>query len=339
MKKPAFILLFLIQAGFLFAQLGGQKSFEFLNSPVGARVAALGGVIISSTDDDVNLFMSNPALLDTANHNHISLSYMNFYGDVNYSSAAFARKVKGMGIFGFGIQNVGYGKFDSFDPSGNAMGSFNANETAVVVSHSHQLNVFKFGGSLKYLFSSIDNYSSSALSFDIGGSFVHPTREFTASLLFKNIGFLFTDYTPSSDSSLPTDLQVGFTFKPQHMPFRLSMTGYNLIDSNTTYYDQNFEDNEGAPNVGDKIFRHINIGTEIIFSKNINVRVGYNHLIRKELGLKEKAGMAGISLGFMARIKAFELSYTYTTYHIDSGRSYFTVTSNLNKVFKKKSII
>ena len=62
-------------------------------------------------------------------------------------------------------------------------------------------------------------------------------------------------------------------------------------------------------------------------------------MLRQELRLKEKAGMSGISLGFMAKIKAFEFSYAYSTYHVGGGNSYFTITSNLNRIFYKKSII
>ncbi|WP_422360173.1 type IX secretion system protein PorQ [Reichenbachiella sp.] len=336
MKKPAVVILLWIQAGFLFAQI--DNSFQYLDLPIGARVAGLGGVINTSTDDDVNLFLSNPALLDSANDNHVSWSYLGFYADVKYNTLAYAKTFKKAGTFGIGIQHLGYGSIDSYDASGNSIGSFDANETALVVSHSHQLSVFKLGMNLKYAYSGIYTYNSSALALDIGGAFIHPEKEFMVSVLFKNVGFVMSEYSDTSNSSLPTDLQVGLTFKPEHMPFRFSFTGHNLFDLNETYYDENLASNE-EPDVVDRIFRHINIGTEILLSRNFNIRLGYNHLVRKELSLSEKSGLSGMSMGLMARIKAFELSYTFTTYHVDSGRSYFTLTSNLNRVFKKKSII
>ncbi|MEO9967488.1 MAG: type IX secretion system protein PorQ [Reichenbachiella sp.] len=337
MKKPAIVILIWIQAGLLFAQL--DNSFKFLNIPAGARVASLGGSAISSTDYDVNLFISNPALLDSADDNHVSLSYMGFYADVKYSSLAYAKTFKKAGTFGLGIQHLGYGSIDSYDPSGVAIGSFNANETAVVISHSHQVSVFKMGINLKFINSNIYTYSSSAFAMDIGGVFRHPEKEFMVSVLFKNLGFVLSDFTASSESSLPTDLQIGITFKPEHMPFRFTFTGHNLFNPNQVYNAQLFDANEKAAGIGDKIFSHLNIGTEILFSRNFNIRLGYNHQVRNELKLSEKSGLSGISMGLMFRIKAFELAYTLTTYHVDSGRSYFTITSNLNKVFKKKSII
>lgn len=337
MKKPALALLLWIQAGFLFAQT--DRSFQFLNLPVGARVAGLGGEIVSSTADDVNLFLSNPALLDSANDNHVSWSHLGFYADVKYNSLAYAKTFKKAGTFGLGVQHLGYGSFDSYDPSGNAVGTFDASETAVVLSHSRQLSVFKLGASLKYVHSGIYTFNSSAVVMDIGGTFIHPEKQLAVSILFKNLGFVMSDYSKTSDTSLPTDLQVGLTFKPEHMPFRFSLTGYNLFYLNDNYFDESIQVDEDEPGAVDRVFRHINIGTEILFSNNFNIRLGYNHRVRKEMKLSEKAGLSGISMGLMARIKAFELSYTFTTYHVDSGRSYFTITSNLNRVFKKKSII
>lgn len=337
MKKPAFIFLFWIQAGFLFAQL--NDSYRFLDLPVGARVAGLGGVIASSTDQDVNLFLSNPALLDSADDNHVSWSHLGYYADVKYNTLAYAITFEKAGTFGIGVQHLGYGSIDSYDPAGNSVGTFDASETAVVVSHSHQLGLFRLGANLKYAYSGIYTYHSSALAMDIGGSFIHPEKELVISILFKNLGFVMSDYSDTSDSSLPTDLQVGLTFKPEHMPFRFSFTGHNLLHPSENYFDESLNDGTDEPGVVDRVFRHVNIGAEILFSQNFNVRLGYNHQVRKELSLSEKSGLSGMSLGVMARIKAFELAYTFTTYHVDGGRSYFTITSNLNRVFKKKSII
>lgn len=337
MRKPVVILLILMQTGFSYGQ--SDQSFQFLNLPVGARVAGLGGNLISATESDVNLFMSNPALLDSANDNHASLSHFGFYADVRYNTFAYARNFNKIGMFGLGIQHLSYGTLNSYDQSGNPTGSFDASETAIVLSHSHQISLFKLGASMKLVRSGIYTFSSSALAFDLGGIFIHPEKELAVSLLFKNLGFVLSDYSGTSDSSLPTDLQIGVTFKPEHMPFRFSFTGYNLFNAGEAYSDENAGIDVAEPGVGDKIFRHINIGTEILFSRNFNIRLGYNHSVRKELGLTEKSGLSGMSMGLRFWIKAFEFSYSLTTYHIDSGRSYFTITSNLNKVFKKKSII
>ncbi|MGL1887353.1 MAG: type IX secretion system protein PorQ [Reichenbachiella sp.] len=327
----------MINTGFLFAQLGGDRSFEFLNMPIGARVAGLGGVINSSTASDVNLFLSNPALLDTAVDNHLSWGYLNYYADVKYNTFAYAKRFKKIGMLGVGVQRLSYGEIDRYDQVGNQIGEFDAHETALVVSNSHTLGYFTMGVSLKYVNSAIDTYGAHALSMDLGGTFTHPEKELQVAVLFKNFGFVLSEFSATSDSQLPFDVQVGVTFKPKHMPFIFSMTAYNLTKVNGQYYDEDLEESE--PSGFSKAVRHFNIGTEIILGPNVNLRAGYNYLVRQELQLEGVRGMSGVSLGAMIKVKAFEFSYTYTNYHADGGRSYFTVTSNLNRVLKKKSIL
>ena len=331
-------MLLFLNAGMIYGQLGGQDSYEFLNLPVGARVAGLGGVAISSTQSDVNLFLSNPSLLDSATDNHISWSYFGFYADVKYNTFAYARNFKKLGMFGIGVQNLGYGEFERYDAVGNPDGTFKAGETAVVISKSHRLGPFQMGASIKYINARIDTYGSSAVGFDIGGTYHHPAHELAVSILFKNLGVILTESTPTARSSMPTDVQVGMTYKPKHMPFRLTMTAYNLLTSNSTFYDESLDNGNDEPSAVDDVFRHINFGLEIVINQNFNLRTGYNHLIRKELSLDENNGLTGFTLGAMIKIKSFELSYTLATYHVDGGRSYFTITSDLNRVFKKKSV-
>lgn len=174
MKGPVLIFCILMVSSSVTAQLGGRQSYEFMNLPIGARVAGLGGVIISATDDDVNLFLSNPSLLDTANSNFVSWSHLGFYADAKYNTFAYARNFGKLGVFGIGIQHLGYGELDRFDAVGNATGKFNAGETAVTISKSHQIGYFRLGANVKFINANLDTYSSSALAFDIGGlSLIH----------------------------------------------------------------------------------------------------------------------------------------------------------------------
>ena len=315
------------------AQLGGEKAFEFLNLPNHAKLSGIGGVNITGADP--NMFLSNPALIREDYTGHLAVNYLNYVADINLMSAAYTHDFEKVGLLSFGVQYMGYGDFQGFDPSGAATGDFNASEFAITVGKSHSIGPFTMGANMKWVGSSIDNLNASALLFDLGGVFIHPEKELTAGIAIKNIGFRLSDYTGTANSELPTDLQVGITFKPQYMPFRLSLTGYNLFrdldyidDSGNTSFSE-------EPSTFNKIFRRITIGTELIFSENFQLRAGYNHMIRQELRLEERPGGAGFSFGFMFRVKTFEFAYTYAPYHVSGAGNYFTVMSNLSKMFKK----
>lgn len=321
-----------------YAQVGGSRSFEFLNLPVSAKAAALGGVIVSEGGSDVNAFGWNPSLLDTADHNKASWSYLGYYADVRYNSFSYARNISNAGMFGLALHRLGYGEFTGYDEVGDQITNFNAGESALVLSKSHQLGQFRMGANVKFIDSNIDRYRAQAVAVDIGGSFFHPDRELIVSLLFKNFGHVIADYRSVTESTLPSDVQIGITFKPEHMPFRFTFTGYDLMYLGSTYYDEGLDGAE-EPGVVGQIARHLSVGLEMVLSQNFNIRAGYNNQTRQELGISSGAGMTGFSLGFMAKIKIFEFSYAFTTQHVAGGRSFFTVTTDLNSIFNKKSIL
>lgn len=319
-----------------YGQVGGRQGFGFLQIPTTAKTAALGGVVVTSLDEDVNMFFSNPALLSESTHLHASFNYQAYLADMNYSSLAFAHHWESVGTWGFGLQYMNYGAFVGYDEAGNEAADFKARDYAFVVGHLHQVGAFSLGGSVKLAQSSIAGYEANALLLDIGGTYKHPEKEFVVGLAVKNLGVALRDYHEHSDVRLPFDVQVGTSFKPEHMPVRFTFTLYNLTKDNIAYFDPEWNNNQDAPGFVDKMFRHMAIGTEILVSKNVNLRAGYNHLVRKELKLDETSGMSGFSLGFLVKVKAFELAYAKRFYHVAGGTDSFTLTSDLSKIIKSR---
>ncbi len=322
-----------------YGQIGGQRSFEFLNVPTNARTAGLGNVNVSIKDQDVNLALQNPGLANPEMHNQVSANYILYLADLTYSSLTYVREFDRLGTWTAGLQYMNYGKFEGYDPAGSPAGTFGAREFAFVVGHSSKVGPFALGANLKFAASSIAGYSANALMIDLGGVFEHPTEDFNVALVFKNLGLVLGDYTSQSNSTLPFDIQIGTSFKPQHMPARFSITAYNLYQGNISYFDPSGDGEPGKekPGTVDKIFRHFVFGTEILFSDNFELRAGYNHLIRQELRLQQTSGGAGFTFGFVVRIKSFEAAFSRVLYNVAGGANYFTLTSNLNSYFKNKT--
>ena len=317
------------------AQVGGDQNFVFLNTPSSARVAALSGVNVTAQDRDVNMFLSNPALLAEDLHLHAAISYIDYLADIRYTTLAYAHKFKRGGMWGIGLQYFDYGKFEGFDEAGNEAADFRARDFAAVISHSRTVGVFTLGANLKWAQSHLGTYTSSAVLVDIGGIYKHPEKEFTVGLTVKNVGFVLTKFVDERKTELPFDVQIGTTFKPEHMPLRFSITAYNLSRGDIAYYDPSLRNNQEEPGVVDKVLRHVTIGAEVLLSQNVNLRFGYNHLIRKELRLDEVSGGAGFSMGLMVRVKAFELAYSRSFYHVAGGSNVFSLASDLGTFIKK----
>ena len=329
---------FLLMTNQLEAQLGGRKSFQFVNLPPTARAAALGGVNVTGWDQDVQMFLSNPALLDSLTDHHMGLTYQSLVADISYGTLSYVRDFSKKGIWGFGIQYLNYGDFQGFDPAGTPTGDFKGSEFMAVAAFAKPLGPIQLGADLKIVHSGLAGYSATALLMDIGGIFRHPEQDLTFGLTFRNLGVLLTDFTETSDSELPFDVQLGVTFKPRHMPFRLSLTGYNLGLANEKLFNPTGtgEGEESEVTGVDRIMRHMAVGAEVLVHSNFNLRFGYNHLVRQELRLAEASGGAGFSFGFLLRIRSFELAYTRSIYHTGGGYDYFTLVSDLNSFIKKR---
>lgn len=334
MKKIIFPYLIIILSSSAFAQLGGRKSFEFLNVPSNARLAALGGVNVSLADRDVNFFYNNPSLISDTLNGWGSVSYQFYVGGVHQATFSFVNNFKKIGLLSMGIQHLSYGMIQSYDATGAEIGSYSSGETALVIGKSHQVHNFRFGINTKMAFSSITGYRSNAFLFDVGGAFIHPYKKLTVGLAMKNLGFVLSEYSETSKTKLPIDVQLGVTFKPEHMPFRFSVTAYNLVQPNVTYYDaQNSTQN---PRTFDKVLRRFNFATEILIHKNVNLMIGYNYRIHQELKLINVGAGAGISFGFSAKVKSTEFVFGRGGYVSGKASYTFTVSMNTQKLLTKK---
>ncbi len=324
------IMLFLCNAPELFAQDG---TYRFLHIPANARMAGTGGMNVSLADEDINLFMFNPATGGDSLSGQASFNFFTYFAGVNQSSAAGAFELGRTGIWMVGVTHLALGTFDGYDDAGNDLGTFTSGETALVVGKAHQTGNFRMGANMKFVASNIAGFRSNALLFDIGGLFLHPEKNFTAGLVFQNLGFVLDDYDIDSQSKIPFDIKAGFTIKPEYMPFRFSITGHHLHRGDLANFSQTAP--EARPAVVDRVMRHITIGTELLLTSNVELRFGYNHMMRRELRLDQIGGGAGITYGFLIKVKGFEVGYSRGGYHVAGAGNAFSVSTNINNFSKK----
>ncbi len=340
MKTIFLCFIFNIISSLLFSQ---TRSFEFLNLPGNATLSALGGVNVSSSNLNVNAFQSNPALADATTDGWGSASYLFYFagiGMANFSYQPALRKtsegghdVNKVGAFSFGVQHLTYGQIQGYDASGVATGKFSSGETALFIGKSQRINNFKFGVNMKGVFSNIVGYRANALMVDLGGVFIHPHQDLKVGLLIKNLGFLLSDYSETSNTKLPFDIQAGVTYKPEHMPIRFSFTAHHLTLFDISYY--NTTGGSEKPTTLDKVLRHVNFGSEVLLHKNINLLVGFNFLKHSELKLENAGGGSGLSFGILTRIRSMEMAVSRTGY-VTGGSYQISVLANIEKLVTGK---
>lgn len=329
-----------------FAQTGGNNTYEFLNLTCPARVVALGGTLISVKDKDLNLALQNPSLLDSSMHNTLSLSYVNYLADIQYGYAAYSRTFRKLGSFSAGMQFMDYGKFTSAEVTGELTGQFTASEYALNLSYARPIDsLFAVGGTLKTIYSNLSGYTSIGNAVDVGAVYSSKKHMSSAALVIKNFGRQWKDYDLIREP-LPFEIQLGFSKKISHAPFRINFTATHLEKWDLTYADPSVPttdpitgtviEKSKISTLTDKLGRHLVFGGEILLSQNFHLRLGYNFQRRQELKLETRSGIAGFSFGFGLRISKFILSYGYAKYHLAGGPNNFTISTNLSSFHSKK---
>jgi hypothetical protein len=350
---PAFVcsvLAGLLQIFFaetqLYAQFGGRKSFNYLNAGYSGRVVGLGGVNLTSTDDDVQMFAHNPSLLNARMSKQIVFSHTSFAGEAGRSflAGAFEIKQKTFGIF---LNYNSYGNFSGTDILGNTTGNFNASDFALGTSYAHKISNYAIGATLKLAGSNIDAFSQYGVFADIGASFIHPEKDLRFALLMKNFGFPLKKFYAGSPYESPADVQLGISFKPEKMPLRTSVTLHQLFNGNIVYNDPNlYPEFDANANIIvrevsglAKFSRRLVFGGELLLGKNLRFSLGYNVLTRQDMKLRARAGMTGFSYGVFANLKFLEVGLSGQTQYVGGGATTFTLLLHTDRLKKKKTVV
>lgn len=348
MRNISLSSLFILMTYIVNGQIGGKSSYEFLNLPTSARMTGLAGYLISVADEDVSLALVNPASLNDKMHNRLTFAHNFHFADISNGTVSYGRKLEKFGInTHVGIQYINYGEFTRADELGVTSGSFGASETAITIGASKKIaERLTVGANFKNIFSSLENYNSYGIGTDLALNYSNDSARFCATLLVRNIGYEVTTYT-GTRHGMPFDIQIGFSKRLKHLPFRFSIIGHNLHKANVRYDDpsqqedvdvfgQAVETSEFAETV-DNIFRHVIVNGEFLLGRNENlrIRIGYNHLRRRELSLPTFRSLAGFGLGFGVKISYFKLDYGIGYHHLAGATNHITISTDLGKFFKK----
>lgn len=349
MKK---LVSFLI-ASFLFlnittAQVGGNNGYTFLEQPISARIAALGGNVAAINDNDVNIGFVNPSLINPGMDNSMALNYINFFTGTNYSSIQYANTFKKAGSFLGTLQYMDYGKIDYADENGNLGGTFGAYDMALTIGWGRRLDSsFSVGAAAKLIYSSYESYNSFGMAVDVAGTYESKSG-FTMSLVGRNIGMQLTTYHPGAERDpLPFDLQFAISKSLEHVPFRFSVIYDHIEKWNYLVEDPNNPSDgfdpitgepqykEGVAKFSENLMRHFIFGAEFYIGKNLVLRGGYNYRRRQEMKVEDRMAMVGFSWGLGVRIYKFRINYSRVTYSLAGSPNYLTIAFDLDS-FKKK---
>lgn len=342
MKRLLISFTLLTHCCFVWSQIGGNNTFEFLNLPASARITALSNSNIAHISSDVNNASLNPSLYNIDTDNTLAFNTLFYVADILNTNTAFSKNIKNFATVGASIQYVNYGKFAATNTSGIITGQFSANEYAIIFGGAKQHGNWHYGLNTKFIGSTLESYKSLGIAADLGLTYYSINKEFGAALVVKNIGTQLKTYTINNQESLPFEIQFGISKKLKYLPFRINVLAHNLqtfdiryndtLQNSSTFLNNNASKNNGN-HIFDKLMRHINIGGELYLGKNKNVQLqlGYSYLRNQELKIKEARSLAGVSFGLGIKISRFEISYGRGNYYIGIASNHLSISTNLNR--------
>lgn len=338
MIKRITVLFFIVSNISVFAQLGGESTYQFLNLVSSPRQAALGGKVITNIDYDVTSGLYNPATINVDMDNQLALNYSSYLGGISYGTGAYAytwdRHVQ---TFHFGMTYINYGKFDGYDQNGVSTGTFTGSEAALSFGYALRIpfSDFYVGANGKLITSQLEQYNSIGGAVDVGVIYINEDLDFHAALTVRNFGTQFTTYADLHEK-LPLEVNLGLSQTLQHVPIRWHLTFENLQQwpigvSNPARATTDLDGNQTQEKVGllNEVMRHTIIGAELFPEGGFNIRFGYNFRRAEELRIVDQRNFSGLSFGIGIKMNKMRFSYAHARYAGASNTSFFGLQIDL----------
>ncbi len=316
MKKLilAVLLLFTGLSATTHAQIGNNEVFGFLKIPASARTAALGGNHVSLDQGSTSLFTVNPAYLSQTSHKVLSVSYLNHLSDIYLATTDFSYHLDNIGTVATGIRFVNYGDFTRTDSDGQEHGSFSSYDFSWSTAIARPVFDLMQGGlGIQVISSRYDTFQSTAIAL-FGGLHYSFNNDYThAGISFWNLGLQLTKFDETGED-LPFTITAGITHRLQHLPLR-----FNLALHSLNRWELPVFDDEEDPGFTGHLFRHARMGLEILFSENVNLRIGYDRLKNEELKTDRRIDLSGAGIGLGIGFSDFKFDVSRTSYSETGG--------------------
>lgn len=306
MNKKVFLLFLLLSASLVVCGQDSQTGYNFLRLPVSAHAAALGGENITVIEDDASLVFHNPALLSSVSDKTLCLDFMTYMEGAVTAGASYSWIGFDRATWGVSAQYMDYGSMTEVDEDNVITGEFSARDIAVAGTFSYELSSRFVGGiTARFVTSYIGDYSSMAMSVDLGLNYFDPDHDWSVSLVARNLGGELKSYEDEY-VKMPFNLQAGVSKRLMNGPLRVSLTATDL-----THWDYD-------------AVQHLVAGLDIILSPQIYLAAGYNFRRADEMKIQssddddDSAHWAGVSLGAGLQLERFKLHVAYARYHVSS---------------------
>lgn len=310
----------------------GTTAYNYLNITSSSRIYGLGGVNITTVEEELSTTDQNPALLGPEMSNQVLVDYMRYLGESNFAGVRYTHSAGERGAWAAGIRYFGYGSMKETDVDGTILGTFSPKDLSFSGSFSYDITERLRGGiTLKFLHSSYEQYSSFAVATDLGINYYDPDHDVSLSVVGANLGGQIKKFNDKS-TGLPIDVRLGITKGFSGIPLRVSITAWNLTKWHLPYLETgdgtSKEDFKEKDTFTSNLFRHLVFGLDFVPSDRFYIALGYNYKTRTDMSTYSRSFLSGFSLAAGLNLRRFSLGLAFAQPH--TGATTLMVNLNLN---------
>lgn len=306
----------------------GTAAAEFLNIPVGARAAAMGGAF-SATADDASALYWNPAGLTQLGGRAFTAEHASWIVGIDFNVASISVPTSfgtvGVGVTAMTVPEMEVTTVESQQGTGE---TFTAGSYVVSLAYARSLtDRFAIGGSVKYVTERIDDASANGVAFDIGTLFVTPFRGVRLGASIANFGTKMRMDGPrvpvdidgsaaGNNESVTAKIETDAFDLPLTMRVGLATEVYQSAGTRVTLAVDALNPSASG--------QHLNFGTEVgLMGDLVLLRAGY-----QELFLDGSPRSFTLGGGLRYRFGALNVAadYAYESFEFFDGVNRFTVS-------------
>jgi len=261
----------------------GTEGAAFLDIPVGAGPAALGGAYTALATDAYSP-VYNPGGLGFLDSTQIAGQHLSYLESVNYEYASFVHPFTAGHALGISAQYLTSGDIPGTDPTGNPTGDYSSHYGAYTLAYGQKLgDHLSLGLATKWINAKISDVSADAFAAELGALY-HANDKLQLAATVDNLGS--TLKFVSQNDNLPMSFHLGSAFR---------IIPSVLISAEGIYSRETMAS-----------FR---TGAEWHPLDLISIRAGY-----RTDTIKENSPMAGVSAGVGLHFWGQELAYAWLPY-------------------------
>jgi len=294
----------------------GASGAKFLNIPMGARAAAMGGAVISSTNDASSVFW-NPSGIMGVTESSVHFSTVNLYSQYDLSAASIVHNFGDAGALAASYVSLAMKKTEittELEPNGTGR-FFDAQDIALGLTYARSLTLeFSVGITAKYVNQRIWNEVADGIAFDIGTQYKIDYNNLVIAMSMTTFGgdlqFDGEDLNITSlrNNNYPISRLAPGRLETSQYPLPLHFqVGVGMDIINDDFVKMRGEIDATHPNDYDE---RINIGTEINFVDRFFVRGGYRY------NYDDENITAGAGFNFQLGNSIVRFDYAYANFEL-----------------------